>query len=699
MGLEPNRAERFGHLGDSLKRIVIWGLAGPMASCAFASVAHSQQLDVDVTVQRTASTPGMLQVVQGAPVTTTFSGASGPFNPTGGPVTITSAQSPNLANDVPLYSPGVNGLPPSGTFSFFDLSPEPGEGAAFYHEKFHVGTLNDLTSILRNGSDTSGTPFHFSTPPYVDRCGRYGQANLSFGVDVGITAGPCDAVDLKLAMNGVGFELTAPENKSFVTLSIPSLGYTFTGDDLSVITRRDSLSRISDNFFASGNAPALERALLNKPAGFTLAEGSLPTGSKLLAAMVELKHSDGTVTTRSFGVDSLGELVAFAVANHSARLSTFGLSYGDHCLRSAGAVSGACDGLNAKLRVLGLTAQVTAAPNSPDITFSIPSINYSFTSKNATDRSDAANQFAADAKQNIDFKKLAQQAARDLAVQDGSDPLLGNPNSLQGQLTRSDLDLDMPSASLGETSKEGAGRGGVRELAPSGWMVGGRVGRLSAGSSAGNYVDAVAEYGLRLQEGSQARLKFSAPITVIDYNRDGDVVVTGALRASYEMPLLQNRWVVEPSAAVGAFYGSKDLLNSGAVYALGFSSRYKIAPVGRGHIVIGNAVTYSSTFVIHTKGYSTPRIANTAFRNGVAYQLPIGERMFGRLGTLRASYTYTNLTGDKAFLDHYHEVSLSYGLGSRQVAVRQRAEVLRIGVSVAFGHDYTSGGLVFGYVF
>ena len=84
---------------------------------------------------------------------------------------------------------------------------------------------------------------------------------------------------------------------------------------------------------------------------------------------------------------------------------------------------------------------------------------------------------------------------------------------------------------------------------------------------------------------------------------------------------------------------------------MGFSSRFKIAPVGRGHIVIGNAVTYSSTFVIHTKSFSTPHIANTAFRNGVAYQLPVGERMFSRLGTLRASYTLTNITGARAFLD------------------------------------------------
>jgi hypothetical protein len=673
-----------------------------MGSISFASAAHAQLLDYDFTTSRSASGQGLPQVVQGSPT-------AGTFNPNGGPVTVFSFH--NAAFDsfpVPFAGdhsqPGfLQSILPNVALTLVNgqlAYPVAAQAAASSHQSFHVGTIDDVVSILRTGSDTSGAAFQPGRIDYNDSCFRQADApaNTFFpttGLDRSVGSGPCDAADLKLKMNGVAFEVTSPENKTFLTLSIPAIGYTFTGNGPLVHSRTESFSQISDNLFASGKSQDLVRALLNKPAGFSLPLGSLPTGSKLLAGSIEVLHPNGSSTLKTFGVDSFGELLAYAVANHGAKLTDFGVSYSDHCARAGGLVSGTCDGFNATLRVLGLSANVTAAPNSPDASISIPSIDYSFTSKSAANRDDAAAQFSADAKQKIDFAKLAQAAARNLAVENGNDPLLGNPNSLQGQLTRADLNLDTPSPALGETRKDGRA---PREGAPSGWMVGGRAGQLSAGSSEATFVDADAEYGLRLREGDQSRLKFSAPLTVIDYG-SGGTVFTGAARVGYETPLLENRWVVEPSAAVGVFYGSNDLLNSGAVYSLGLSSRFKIAPVGRGHIIIGNSITYSSSIVIHTKGFATPEVSNTAYRNGIAYQVPIGERILGRMGTLRVSYTLTNLTGAEAFLNKYHEICLSYGIGSREVAVRQRAEVLRIGLSTAFGKNYTAGGLVVGYVF
>ncbi len=458
-----------------------------------------------------------------------------------------------------------------------------------------------------------------------------------------------------------------------------------------------SLSQISDYFFASGKAPALVRALLGKPEGFTLPVGSLPTGSKPLAATIEISHPGGTAVTKTFGVDSLGELVAYAVANHDATLSSFGLSYNDGCLRAAGAVSGACDGVDATLKVLSLTAKATAAPNSPDVTFSIPSINYSFTSSNAASRSDAASQFTRDAKQNIDFKKLAQEAARDLAVANGADALLGNPNLLEGQLTRANLDLDTPSPALGETRKEGGGRTG-RDLSPSGWVIGRRAGRLNAGPSAGYDIDAVAEYGFHLQEGSQARLKVSAPLTVIDYSHDGGTVVTGAVRLAYEQPLIRNRWVVEPSAAVGGllrFEGSAQLrrpLFGGLLQPL------QDRPGGprphrhrqRGDLLLDLRDPHQELLHAAHRQHRLPQRGRLPAAGRRADVQPAGDAQ----GQLHAHQHHRG-----PGLPRPLEVALSYGLGSREVAVRQRAEVIRIGATFAFGHDYTAGGIVFGYVF
>jgi hypothetical protein len=232
-------------------------------------------------------------------------------------------------------------------------------------------------------------------------------------------------------------------------------------------------------------------------------------------------------------------------------------------------------------------------------------------------------------------------------------------------------------------------------------MIGGRAGHLSAGGADAQFVDGLFERGFRVREGSRMRFKVSVPVSYIDYgsNRGGDGgrTATFGVRTTLEVPLIDGRWVVEPTASAAAFYSSNEV-SSGALYLVGVSSRYKLAPVGRGHIIIGNAITHSSSLHIEAGDFATPKIENTAFRNGVAYQVPFG-RFLGRQGTARASYTYTRLIGDDVFVEQYHEVSLSYGVGSREAAVKQVGETLRFGVNGAFGHDFTAVSLTAGYRF
>jgi hypothetical protein len=189
------------------------------------------------------------------------------------------------------------------------------------------------------------------------------------------------------------------------------------------------------------------------------------------------------------------------------------------------------------------------------------------------------------------------------------------------------------------------------------------------------------------------------PVSYVDYGGrgGGGRTATFGVRSTLELPLVDGRWVVEPTASAAAFYSSNEV-SSGALYLVGVSSRYKLAPVGRGHIIIGNAITYSSSLHIEVGDFATPKIANTTLRNGIAYQVPFG-RFLGRQGTVRASYTYTHLLGDDVFVDSYHDVSLSYGVGSREASVRQFGETLRLGVSGSFGRDFTAVSLTAGYRF
>jgi hypothetical protein len=411
----------------------------------------------------------------------------------------------------------------------------------------------------------------------------------------------------------------------------------------------------------------------------------------------------GSVTvggvTKTFGVATPGALIGYAIAFHDLDARDFGLPYDEGCARgAAGSVTGMCSAASAVLSVAGVEVRATSAANSPDVSFSAPDLGLEYTSSGASDRASAVKQFADYAEENVDRGRLVAAYARYLAANDPSNPLVGNPYSAQGQLVRGVLDLDQPSQALGET-KGGHGRG--RDVDPSGWMVGGRTGYLAGGGAEAAFVDAVAERGFRVREGSRMRLKVSLPVSYIDYGSNhggnGGRTATLGMRMSLEAPLLQDRWVVEPAASATAFY-SDNVVSSGALYLVGVSSRFKLAPVGRGHIVIGNAVTYSSSLHIEAGDFSTPKIKNAAFRNGAAYQVPYG-RVLGRQGTLRASYSFTHLEGDDVLTPNYHEVSLSYGVAGREAAVKQIGEALRLGVTGAFGHDFTAVSLNAGYRF
>ncbi len=531
---------------------------------------------------------------------------------------------------------------------------------------------------------------------FLNACENLGDFNLTSGLPATTVAQPCDALDATLTMNGVSFNLTSPENSTSLRLIVPSIGYDFTAPGTNS-KRKASLSQIVDNLQSGPKAQVLAARLMGRPDDY-VAPKVLPNEGDFIRGSVTV---DGV--TRTFGVATPGALVGYAIAFHDLDARDFGLPYNEGCTRLAGGpVTGTCSAASAVLSLAGVEVRAASAANNPDVTFNAPTLGLEYTTTGAVDRTAAVRDFASYAEQNADRGKLAAAYARYLAQTNPSDPLVGNPYSAQGQLTRLGLDLGTPSAALNETGgKSAANR--ARADDPAGWMVGGRTGYLSTAGQGAEFVDAVFERGFRIREGSRARLKFSVPASYIHYEstgagrHDSSDTATFGIRTSLEMPLIDGKWVVEPSAAASAFYSS-NVVSSGALYSLGISSRYKIAPIGRGHIVIGNAVNYSSTLEIEAGDFASPKISNTAVRNGIAYQVPYG-RFLGRQGTVRASYTYTHLFGDRVLVEDYHEVALSYGVAGREAAVKQVGETLRFGLNGAFGRDFTAVSLTAGYRF
>jgi hypothetical protein len=673
---------------------------------AGSAQAADESLGLSVTVGHSASAAGQERSLTGIAGT-----AVAPFNQPGPRSIINSIavrQSPNVPFTFRRGAETLTTVPVPTTFYSGPsalIILEPAQTAYAFNHAETYGSTTDLIKAVQGAVDSGQSNFDFD---YRDDCFQNIPRSIAVGLPVSTNYQLCDALDATITLSGVNFRFVAAENNPNIAFTIPEVGFSYTSAALTTIPifkRAEAFAQVGDNFNASGKADEVALRLLGVS---TLpAKGVLPASGQFFALDFTVARSASGQTqfspalaaarySKAFGFGSAAEAVGYVIANRNSKLTDFnlgGFEYISDCFRTApqSAVLGHCDSIDATVTVLGVSGRVVGAENNPDLAFSIPDIGYSKNFTGLLDRDSAISAFGDDLDSSGALKNLVSKMLAAYAATRPDDALIGNPNSLQGSLNRAVLNLDEPSEVLDEAIAV------RRESDPSGWMVGGRIGTYSSLNSDTTFAEGVVERSFRLGEGSRSLFKVSAPFNFSKYD-NGDTQSSATGRIAYEKAILSGKWAVEPSAAIGYVFQS-GALDSGALYTVGVSSRYKIAPVGRGHIIIGNAITYSSTIPIENDSIKTAEVANTAFRNGVAYQMPVGERVFGRQTWLRASYTYTNLTGDDVFLDKYHDVSVSYGFGSKESTVRQAADTFRIGLSGVFGKEFNSYSLNLGYRF
>jgi hypothetical protein len=267
------------------------------------------------------------------------------------------------------------------------------------------------------------------------------------------------------------------------------------------------------------------------------------------------------------------------------------------------------------------------------------------------------------------------------------DPLAGNPGSLQASLVRNALDLTNGDSLV----ENGANTSGDP------WIVGatyttGSAGRFNVGRADGRILRS-----FRIFEGNRALLKFDLPFSYSHANRISSY--TAQIGLGLEVPLLEQRWSIEPRVAYGAVY-SKQAGSAGTILQGSITSRYVVSGIGRGRFVIGNMVGYGAT--MSPPGVSknlNPDLRNWSFRNGVAYELPLKASVGGRLTSLRASYGYTAFTGDKLRNNSFHEATLSFGLRGREESIRATRDLIRFNLNTVQARGYRSYSAGLGFRF
>jgi hypothetical protein len=299
----------------------------------------------------------------------------------------------------------------------------------------------------------------------------------------------------------------------------------------------------------------------------------------------------------------------------------------------------------------------------------------------------------------------AQQADGNYYQTDGGPyyPTYGSPNSVQFQAVKVALDLE-------DIQPEGADRMGPEGDSDT---IGGALTYWGVPGQTGERYDGHYQHARRVWKGSRARLVIDVPINVLHAGTitspfgslKGDTATLGTVSVGLELPAKPN-WIVTPRVSYGVAAAGDYFGGNGELATASLSSRYQIRQVGRGELIIGNDVSYTHSAKLITSQHFYAPTVNWVFRNGLAYQLPLKSRMFGRQSSLRASYVFTVTTTNPVLYKHEHELGLSIGVRTREAEQKNGFEQLRIGVIYthsAFAYApysrYDAGTVTLGYRF
>ncbi len=226
------------------------------------------------------------------------------------------------------------------------------------------------------------------------------------------------------------------------------------------------------------------------------------------------------------------------------------------------------------------------------------------------------------------------------------------------------------------------------------------IGATYSGGTAGRFdmqrIDARIDKGWRVLEGNRARLKLDMPFSFTSIK--GAQAYTMQVGLGLEVPLKTNVWSLEPRVAYGITYsggqGSLGHIAQGSV-----TSRYVIRGLGRGQLMVGNMVGYSTTLATPGDFNLNPDIKAWIFRNGLAYEMPLKMRVSGRSTSFRTSYGYTVYSGAKLYNNSFHEASLSLGLRGRENTPKAFRDVLRLNFNTIQASNFSTYTVGLGFRF
>lgn len=283
-----------------------------------------------------------------------------------------------------------------------------------------------------------------------------------------------------------------------------------------------------------------------------------------------------------------------------------------------------------------------------------------------------------------------------LIAETATDPVAGNPASLQAQMIAQAFGLGTglggaPGFDTADPDADEEQETGRRNI----YGLGARLGRYQID---GNDIDTIELPFTLVRPLSDPRFAvvLDLPLTYTETN--GAESVSAALGVGMRLPVTTN-WSLTPSIRLGAV-GSADLGSLAVLYGANLASRYEFG-LGATEVTIGNMLSYiaatgaSRTVDDFEIDYD---LQNTVSRNGLGVSGPLDFELFGLPTTWALDVVNTRIFGDDVFIDDYTDIALS--VGSKASRNGLTWDSVRLGVTYTVGaHDFEAVKVNFGYQF
>jgi hypothetical protein len=343
----------------------------------------------------------------------------------------------------------------------------------------------------------------------------------------------------------------------------------------------------------------------------------------------------------------------------------------------------------ATINLRGLNAIAAFPLGSPALQFSVPSIGLNTTFAGAT-RDESAKLL-----QDFLLKNqsgLVTEILQKLAATSPIDPMVGNPNSLQNQMARSDFSIG---TGIGLTATDTPGRpapGSAVARQPNLFSVGGEFGIVNSGRFTSNTVTLPLRYIIPFEDPGYA-LTLDMPLTYID--TQGAKAGYGSFGVALRIPVAEN-WYLTPGFRAG-IGGSLDLGAASIQYSGSIASRYDIYWNDL-KVTIGNAIALTKVGGLSVGGVGVNYdMFNQLFNNGVQLEGSLPYTVYGHPTSWQAYVVDTYVAGNAVYVPHYDEIGFT--VGTRQGPNTQDWQALRVGAGFVFGEHFNAYKVALTYRF